>query len=88
MNGILVTGATGGLGRNAVDFLVARGQRVTATGRNPDKLAELARLGISSHSADLAESPLGKLVSGKNAVWHCAALSSPWGPHAAFHAAN
>ncbi len=32
MNGILVTGATGGLGRNAVDFLLARGQRVTATG--------------------------------------------------------
>ena len=88
MNGILVTGATGGLGRNAVDFLVARGQRVTATGRNPEKLAELVRLGISSHSADLAESPLGKLVSGKSAIWHCAALSSPWGTHAAFHAAN
>ena len=34
MRRILVTGATGGLGRNAVRTLLAQGVEVRATGRN------------------------------------------------------
>jgi len=39
---ILVTGATSGLGREIALQLAARGERVIASGRRTDRLAELA----------------------------------------------
>lgn len=89
MNNILVTGATGGLGRNAIDYLISAGCVVTATGRNADKLALIANArNIASTQADLSNSPLVDLVDGRTAIWHCAALSSPWGNYQDFYAAN
>lgn len=88
---ILVTGATGGLGRNAVEFLLNIGLRVTATGRNQKIGAELTRLGAQFISLDLSaaeKQTLASLVNNVDAVWHCAALSSPWGDKAAFEASN
>jgi len=88
MNNILVTGATGGLGRNAIEYLIKHGSQATATGRNSEKLAALASKGVTVRQADLTTSMLSELVEGKTAVWHCAALSSPWGKFQEFYSAN
>ncbi|MFK5664232.1 NAD-dependent epimerase/dehydratase family protein, partial [Escherichia coli] len=77
----LVTGATGGLGRELVDQLLARGYRVRATGRDA---AIGARLKTEFVPADLTTDPLAPLVAGVDMVFHLAALSSPWGSRAAF----
>lgn len=89
MNNILVTGATGGLGSNAIDYLVSVGCIVTATGRNTGKLARVANAqNVIPIQADLSNSPLIDLVDGRTAIWHCAALSAPWGNYQDFYAAN
>lgn len=84
----LVTGATGGLGRVMVDALHATGRPVIATGRNAAIGAALERPGVRFIAADLAQDSLDHLVSGCDTVIHLAALSSPWGLHADFVAAN
>lgn len=91
MKRVLVTGATGGLGRNAVDYLLARGVEVVATGRNTAIGAQVAAQGAQFHAADLAKAGPGtlrQLLRGCDTVWHCAALSAPWGALPAFEAAN
>lgn len=91
MKRVFVTGATGGLGRNAVDALLAQGMQVRASGRNTAIGAKLAAQGAEFIAADLAHatpSGLRDLVAGCDTVWHCAALSSPWGPQEAFELAN
>ncbi|WP_059412908.1 NAD-dependent epimerase/dehydratase family protein [Cupriavidus basilensis] len=88
---ILVTGATSGLGRNAVDALLRDGIAVRATGRNLAAGEALERNGAEFVPADLAtldEAKADALLHGVDAVWHCAALSAPWGRHADFVAAN
>ncbi|MBB5610474.1 MULTISPECIES: NAD(P)-dependent oxidoreductase [unclassified Janthinobacterium] len=91
MRRILVTGATGGLGRNAVQTLLAQGVDVRATGRNLAVGLELERMGAQFVPLDLAlatPQQVDQLVRGMDAVWHCAALSSPWGAERDFIAAN
>ena len=88
---ILVTGATSGLGRNAVDDLLMRGIRFRATGRDPERLAELRARGVDAIGADLSrlDAPNARaLLDDVHTIWHCAALSAPWGPKSAFEAAN
>ncbi|WP_027015206.1 NAD-dependent epimerase/dehydratase family protein [Comamonas composti] len=88
---VLVTGATGGLGRNAVEFLQGRGRNVRATGRDGSVGKTLAAGGAEFVALDLARasrSAFESLVDGVQAVWHCAALSSPWGRAQDFLAAN
>ena len=87
----LVTGATGGLGRNAVDALLAQGTRVRATGRDATQREHFITRGADYVPADLAHltpATLDALLDGIDTVWHCAALSSPWGAYDRFHAAN
>ncbi len=50
---ILVTGATGVVGRRAVPALIAAGHDVVAAGRNPERLAALARAGARTVTIDL-----------------------------------
>jgi nucleoside-diphosphate-sugar epimerase len=91
MTRILVTGATGGLGRNAVRILLERGVDVRASGRNPQAGRALEAEGAQFVGCDLATctaSDMAVLTDGVDAVWHCAALSSPWGAEADFYAAN
>jgi len=94
MKRVLVTGATGGLGRNAVEALLHRGIQVRATGRNLVAGKALSAMGAEFVPLDLAtagqtsSSGLAALVRHVDAVWHCAALSSPWGRAADFTAAN
>ena len=91
MQRILVTGATGGLGRNAVRTLLEQGVQVRATGRNAETGRELERIGAEFVALDLAQATpqqVDALVRGIDTVWHCAALSSPWGREQDFIAAN
>ncbi|WP_237387402.1 NAD-dependent epimerase/dehydratase family protein [Xenorhabdus sp. Sc-CR9] len=79
---ILVTGATSGLGRNAVDDLLAHGETVVATGRDKRAGEVLSQLGAEFRCAELATLTVDEaveLMSDCDAVWHCAAKSSPWG---------
>lgn len=86
---IFITGATGGLGRNALEHARSIGWGATACGRNqsildrlgpgPSVQADLTKLSVEEASA---------LLQGHDAVWHCAALSSPWGRYEDFVASN
>ena len=91
MKRVLVTGATGGLGRNAVGMLIEQGVAVRATGRNAAVGETLSAQGAEYVAMDLANataSQAARLMQGVDAVWHCAALSSPWGAESHFVAAN
>lgn len=85
MRHALVTGATGGLGRELVTQLRAAGYEVRATGRDA---AIGATLGAAFLPADLVTDRLEPLVEGIDTVFHLAALSSPWGSRAAFRTIN
>lgn len=91
MTRVLITGATGGLGQNAVSRALAEGWRVTATGRRGDALRALDAMGVRTYQADLVTAPqrvLVDLMDRHDVVWHCAALASPWGSRDAFIEAN
>lgn len=81
---ILVTGATGSLGSR----LIARWRGVhelTASGRKPGAFPKSVKFA----RGDLADADFtDRAVRGHDAVVHCAALASAWGPWAAFERAN
>ncbi|SNS53796.1 Nucleoside-diphosphate-sugar epimerase [Noviherbaspirillum humi] len=88
---ILVTGATGGLGRNATQYLLSQGVDVIATGRNVAIGQELSDRGARFVGIDLARPDpklLASMVDQADAVWHCAAFSAPWGAPGAFDDCN
>jgi nucleoside-diphosphate-sugar epimerase len=88
---VLVTGATGGLGRNAVEALLERGIAVRATGRNIQVGTRLSEAGADFRAADLSRltaAEADELLKGVDTVWHCAALSAPWGRVGDFVASN
>ncbi|MGC6387298.1 NAD-dependent epimerase/dehydratase family protein [Ewingella sp. S1.OA.A_B6] len=88
---ILVTGAASGLGRNATEWLLAKGHQVIATGRDLRQGKELVQRGAEFHFIDLDYATPAEylsLVKGCEAVWHCAAKSSPWGSESSFMVTN
>jgi short-subunit dehydrogenase len=62
---VLITGATGGIGRAIAEAFAARGANLVVSGRRTDLLDDLAgRLGARSLSCDLAErSEVGRLAA-------------------------
>ena len=88
MRRALVTGATGGLGVALTRALLDAGYAVRAVGRQPAALRRLTDMGAEAVAADLLETDLIALCQGMDAVFHAAALSSPWGPEEAFDRAN
>lgn len=84
----LVTGATGGLGRVLVPLLIESGYRVRATGRDLAIGEQLRSHGAEFRAADLTGVDLLSLTTGIDAVFHLAALSSPWGRPEVFKAIN
>lgn len=88
---ILVTGATSGLGRNCVDFLLKNNVEVTCIGRNVSEGEVLSDAGATFYAIDLSnKDSLNQLGIFKqfDAIWHCAALSSPWGKSEDFERHN
>jgi nucleoside-diphosphate-sugar epimerase len=57
MNRVLVTGATGFLGRHVVEALTARRLEVHAVARSFAKCPELNRAGLRTHAVDLFDGP-------------------------------
>lgn len=88
MDRIAITGATGFLGGALCQRLLANGARVLALGRDRGKLAALSALGAETLAHDLSDGPPSLQGAPLSHVVHCAALSSAWGTHAAFHSAN
>jgi nucleoside-diphosphate-sugar epimerase len=64
------------------------GDAVRATGRKPDALARLQTMGAEIVAGDLEGLDLQRLCSGRDAVFHAAALSSPWGRSSVFERIN
>ena len=87
---VLVTGATGFLGGALIRHLHARGFEVIGLGRDAGRCARHQAAGFTIVRTDLSrpEPSLAGRIGALDAVVHCAALSSPWGPSAAFQAAN
>lgn len=85
---VVVTGATGGIGRTLVPLLASRGLEVVASGRNCEAGRALAGPNVRFEPLDLVDGDIAPLVAGAGIVVHLAARSSPWGPKASFHAEN
>lgn len=85
----LVTGGTGFLGGALARRLQQMGWQVTALGRNPQALEALRAEDIHAVRADLtdAEAVQGA-CRGQEIVFHCGALSAPWGRAADFYQTN
>lgn len=82
----IVTGATGGLGRNLVADLREKGWQVVAFGRN-QMIGQ--QLGVEFHAFDLSDiTQTEAYFQQSDVVFHCAALSSPWGRYKDFFRAN
>ena len=89
MRRALVTGATGGFGLAIVRTLREAGYAVRATGRDATARPRLEALGAEVVLADITDKDaVFDLCQGVDAVFHAAALSSPWGPYATFHRVN
>jgi NAD(P)-dependent dehydrogenase (short-subunit alcohol dehydrogenase family) len=60
---IVVVGGTGGLVSAVVGALLARGDRVLATGRDPERLEALRRRGAAARSLDLGDPACGAALA-------------------------
>src|SRR5262249_3051614 len=80
----LVTGATGRLGRQLVEQLVARGQRVRALCRRPPAGGPLRHPLVDIVLGDLGDAAaVDAAVAGVRVVYHAgAAMRGPWAEHA------
>lgn len=86
---VLVTGATGFLGRYVVRRLLADGDTVWALGRNWADSADLVQAGALPIQADLRDrAAVIAACARADAVIHAGALSAPWGRWADFQAIN
>ncbi|XID94514.1 NAD-dependent epimerase/dehydratase family protein [Paenibacillaceae bacterium WGS1546] len=89
MTNVLVTGATGFLGRAAALRLRDSGWNVTGIGRDPQAGRRLSAQGIAFVQADLRDKQrIEDACAGQEIVVHCAALSSPWGRYRDFYETN
>lgn len=85
---VVVTGATGGIGRTLVPLLASRGLEVVASGRNPEAGRALCGPRVRFEPLDLVSGDIAPLVAKARIVVHLAARSSPWGPSASFRSDN
>jgi nucleoside-diphosphate-sugar epimerase len=85
----VITGATGCLGLNLSKRLLQEGHEVIALGRNLQFGRTLTDMGATFIAVDLREKArLQQITRNADLIFHCAALSSPWGKYKEFHQAN
>lgn len=85
----VVTGATGCLGLNLTRQLIKDGHAVIALGRNRHLGSLLSQWGATFIAMDLSDREgLQQLTKNADVIFHCAALSSPWGTYKDFYQAN
>lgn len=86
---IIITGATGFLGRNLAESFHADGLQVMATGRSSAVGDELIKQDIQFKKADILDlDQLNKAFSAADCLIHCAAKSGPWGRYRDFYNTN
>ena len=86
---ILVTGATGFLGKYVIDELLAHDYTIVAFGRNEKIGKTLENDRVQFIKGDLsAIEELRQAFQSVDAVLHAGALSTAWGPWKAFYQAN
>ena len=89
MKTVLVTGATGFLGKYVVDELVQHGYRVRTFGRNSKVGRSLENPSVSFFQGDLTKADdVLEACKGMDLVVHAGALSTVWGPWEDFYQAN
>lgn len=82
----IITGATGGLGRNLTQYLKELGWDIVAMGRNSSIGKEL---GVPFVQVELSDrNAIFSAFEKADIVFHCAALSSPWGKYDDFYRSN
>ncbi len=86
---VIITGATGFVGRNLAESFHDAGLEVVATGRSRAVGDALRKRGIEFHGADLLDpDQLSRAFSPADCLIHCAARSGPWGKRTEFYEAN
>ncbi|AWB45633.1 3-beta hydroxysteroid dehydrogenase [Paenibacillus sp. CAA11] len=85
---VLVTGATGFLGKNLIGRLLREGHEVTGMGRSKVEGERLQQQGARFLQQDLGDELAAEACQGQDAVIHCGALSSPWGDYRDFYRTN
>ncbi len=89
MKTVLVTGATGFLGKYVVEELVEYGYQVRAFGRNSKVGQSLENSSVSFFQGDLTKADdVLEACKGMDLVVHAGALSTVWGPWEDFFQAN
>ncbi|MDM8520640.1 NAD-dependent epimerase/dehydratase family protein [Anaerolineales bacterium HSG6] len=89
MTKILVTGGTGFLGGALVRRLQNMPVSITVVGRNRSVGEVLTQQGVRFIQADLADrAAMERACRNQDIVFHCGALSVPWGRRADFYSAN
>ncbi len=89
MTRALITGATGFLGGHLARRLVELGWDVHGTGRDKSRGQALERIGVQMNYYDLGDAEQAiEACKGQDIVFHCAALSSPWGKYQQFYQSN
>ncbi|WP_426334366.1 NAD-dependent epimerase/dehydratase family protein [Paenibacillus silvae] len=89
MKRALVTGATGCLGRHLAVRLAEEGWDVTGLGRQQAIGDALVAAGVRFHQGDIRDQQMvDAACKGQDVVFHCAALSSPWGKYRDFYSSN
>ena len=89
MKKVLVTGATGFLGKYVVEELSQQGYQVRAFGRNPKAGQSLENSLVTFFQGDLTkQEDLAQACQGMDMVVHAGALSTVWGPWEDFYQTN
>lgn len=86
---VLVTGATGFIGRSVAEELLKKGARVRAMARNISKARGLESAGAAVIIGDMTDpSSLKKAVQGCQAVFHFAGVTNEFKPHKYYSLVN
>jgi nucleoside-diphosphate-sugar epimerase len=86
---VLVTGATGFLGRHLVDLLVGRGEPVRILAQPAEDTTWLEQKGVKVHRGDITDYlSLEKAVTGVDCILHCAARTGVWGSPSVYERVN